>query len=572
MSRPITTRIEHDLGDDLASTIPADTPPPPRSSFSYGLQPRIVPPSRSSTYPGGNGYPSASSPPTTDTIRLDAIQDTHGQALPPPPPVPSSQSLPYAARAPQMRGGHPTGGHDSNGVGYNGAGSNGAASNGAASNGAVVAGAKEVVVSDQAYVRLPMGNPHTATELAIRKPTVPAHLLPQSLTRAAQNYTPAIIVGGDERRSRRSLFVVAGATAVITLLAAFTFIYMRREGVLEVEVRDPAGASVPVAQVYVDGRKVCEAMPCIVRDVEPGRHGVRVVTANSPDNEPVSVEVTPGSVAKISVALRPSLASLVAESDQPGVRLFVDGVDRGTLPAKITDLAPGKHEIQLTGDRYKSTQRSIEVKAGESADLGGIKLDVSKGRVLLAPKTEGADILLVPNDDLARAKRVKGPFPFAVDVVIPGDKWKLVAKKQGYPDFVVPIDFSDGVPEKTIEISFGNNDKVALNVDSLPTTPSGPAPAPNPKSSPAADPPSRPEKDDSAAASTGMATLNINSLPVSRILLDGQPMGETPRTGIQVTPGTHTVTFVHPELGKKSVSVNVKAGESKAVSTRLRAD
>ncbi|MEO7112890.1 MAG: PEGA domain-containing protein, partial [Polyangiaceae bacterium] len=78
--------------------------------------------------------------------------------------------------------------------------------------------------------------------------------------------------------------------------------------------------------------------------------------------------------------------------------------------------------------------------------------------------------------------------------------------------------------------------------------------------------------DKSAASSDkgGMGFLNINSLPVSRILLDGQPMGETPKTGVQVSPGTHTVTFVNPDLPKKSVSVTVKAGETKTASAKLR--
>jgi serine/threonine-protein kinase len=75
-----------------------------------------------------------------------------------------------------------------------------------------------------------------------------------------------------------------------------------------------------------------------------------------------------------------------------------------------------------------------------------------------------------------------------------------------------------------------------------------------------------------AKASSGTGTLNINSIPASRVLLDGQPMGETPRTGVQVSAGTHTVTFIHPELGKKSISVKVGAGETKAATARLRKD
>ncbi len=55
-------------------------------------------------------------------------------------------------------------------------------------------------------------------------------------------------------------------------------------------------------------------------------------------------------------------------------------------------------------------------------------------------------------------------------------------------------------------------------------------------------------------------------------LLDGTPMGETPKSRVQVKPGTHTVTFVNAELGKKSVSVKVGPGETKTASAKLRAD
>ncbi len=66
--------------------------------------------------------------------------------------------------------------------------------------------------------------------------------------------------------------------------------------------------------------------------------------------------------------------------------------------------------------------------------------------------------------------------------------------------------------------------------------------------------------------------LNINSIPPSRILLDGSPLGETPKTGVKVSPGKHTVTFIHPEHGKQSVVVNVGPGETKVASARLKSD
>jgi serine/threonine-protein kinase len=66
------------------------------------------------------------------------------------------------------------------------------------------------------------------------------------------------------------------------------------------------------------------------------------------------------------------------------------------------------------------------------------------------------------------------------------------------------------------------------------------------------------------------ATLNINSIPVSKVLLNGRPLGNTPKIGVPVPPGLHRVEFIHRELGRKSVSVIVKAGETKTAAVKFK--
>ncbi|HVJ88327.1 MAG TPA: PEGA domain-containing protein, partial [Labilithrix sp.] len=74
-----------------------------------------------------------------------------------------------------------------------------------------------------------------------------------------------------------------------------------------------------------------------------------------------------------------------------------------------------------------------------------------------------------------------------------------------------------------------------------------------------------------APAAVGEATLKINSLPASSIVLDGKPIGGTPQTAVTVTPGTHTIMFVNAEQSlKKTITVDVKAGETKAAFAKLR--
>ncbi len=571
LSRPRAAAEPLDWDDEEESTHVFDSsrPPPPPSRPPSGPHsgPRLVRPSLPSQqgvaappgWPGTNGY---SSPPTTDTVRLDTFEaqsnghvanghvasappertgtlrqgtPAHG-GFPPPPPIPSiTQARPLIEPARPME-------------------------------------PNPEVVRDQPFVRLPSGNPHTATELALKKPVLAPATFPTFSPALPSALPPYAAAPASD--ARRWLLGAGAATALLSIVAIVAFFLMRRPGEIEIEVKDARGVSVPRAEVFVDGRKVCDSTPCNVPNVEVGRHSVRVITPDDPDRPPLVADVEAGKVARLSVTIEALTATLVVANDQAGVRLFVDGADRGTLPAKLTDLTPGKHDIKLTGERYKAWEKSIEVKEGETVDLGAPRLAVTKGRVLVTVKTEGATIELVRADSTSRPKLLEGPFPRPVEVPIESGTWKLVAKKRGLPDFVAPLDFSDGVAEKTIEVKLGKEEPeaaVASNdaaprpneprpIDPLKPDPVAPAPAP------------KPEATSDTAAASGTGFLNINSIPASRVLLDGKPLGETPKMGVQVSPGTHTVTFIHAEHGKKSVSVKVGPGETKTASARLKSD
>jgi len=66
-----------------------------------------------------------------------------------------------------------------------------------------------------------------------------------------------------------------------------------------------------------------------------------------------------------------------------------------------------------------------------------------------------------------------------------------------------------------------------------------------------------------------MATLSVNSVPPSKAIVDGRPVGSTPTT-VQVPAGSHTVVFMHKDLGRKSVTVTVGAGETKVAACASR--
>ena len=71
-----------------------------------------------------------------------------------------------------------------------------------------------------------------------------------------------------------------------------------------------------------------------------------------------------------------------------------------------------------------------------------------------------------------------------------------------------------------------------------------------------------------ARASAGKLHLSTRTHPPSKVLVDGRAVGLTPKVGISVAAGTHTVIFVS-DRGRKTSSATCKAGERKTVAIRF---
>jgi hypothetical protein len=122
----------------------------------------------------------------------------------------------------------------------------------------------------------------------------------------------------------------------------------------------------------------------------------------------------------------------------------------------------------------------------------------------------------------------------------------------------------------------------ASEVDTAPTPVASAGAFPSAASAPgtvSSNRPSTPAPVPSAATSSAALSaivgpsgfLNINSLPASDVILDGDPVGSTPLMHVRVAAGPHTVVFKNADLGvMKGISVTVGEGETKVASARLR--
>jgi serine/threonine-protein kinase len=401
----------------------------------------------------------------------------------------------------------------------------------------------------------------------------------------------AVVPRATVSSSSNSGLWVAVLLGVVMAVGAAVFFLMPRTGTLVVNVADAKGSAVSNLEILVDGKKACDSAPCIVRDVASGVHEVKIVAAgyDAPAARAITIESRKDSSTDFTLsAAKSSGGTGLKVSGNPlqtGVRLSVDGKEIGLLPQELHDLTPGEHKIKITGsERYAPVEKTIEIKQDEVVDLGNVALKVLKGKATVQLGTPGAKVYLVSGTNRKEVPQ----FPIAIDFD-PNEKWNLEAKMPGMEDYAQPISFDDGQAEKTIVVTLAPKGSTpamtapaAVAKPPVFTAPPAAAPAAAQPAAPAAvktEPaapaaaaaPKEPVAKKEPAAAAGEAFLNINSRPASTVLLDGKPLGPTPRVKVSVSPGTHTVLFVNAEESlKKSVSVTVAAGETKAVSAKLR--
>jgi serine/threonine protein kinase len=420
-------------------------------------------------------------------------------------------------------------------------------------------------------VQPPAYNADALSQPGVPYPAPPHVGLPHSRMEATQLVRP--------QASGRFGLVGLGVTFAALCAGLVIFLTMPRTGRIAVNVADSKGAGVNHVEIFVDGKKQCDTAPCIVDQVSAGTHSLKVLAQGyeQPADRTVTVEARKD--AQIDMVLsgsgQKSGTGIKVSGNQPGVKLFVDGKEIGPLPQELRDLTPGDHKIRLAGtDRYAPLEKSVIVAKDEMQDLGQQTLKVVKGKATITLGTTGAKVSIVSGTD----RREFPTLPIAVDLDT-SKAWALEASKGGFQDYHQVVSFDDGQAEKAFNIVLdpknapaGQPQAAAQPAAPAPANPAPVAAAPKPVSAPKpAAPPAEATGGDQPAASSTDAFLNINSIPASSVVLDGRPIGNTPKVHVSVTPGAHTVLFVNAEQGlKKQISVSVAAGETKPAIAKLR--
>ena len=359
-------------------------------------------------------------------------------------------------------------------------------------------------------------------------------------------------------------YAVVGLLALLIACAVVYFAWPKK-GELIVNVFGPGGVAVSDLEILVDGEPSCTSSPCTV-PLKVGKHSLRLVAKGYQppveryvqvrvrDNEPVDIELVPLGATTAGTAGVDGGAGVDVPALGKGLRLKVDGSDRGELPVSINDLGVGTHDVEISGsDRYEPYRETITLESGQIQRLEP-NLRVAKGlaKIELGRNARGARVRLeCPKE----GSSLLSP-PTSVDVADEG--CMLRATRAGYQDFATKVSFEPGEAEKTFTIA----------LEAAVGTHAAQPPGPTPDRPPAPTPPVA-ESPAAPATPTGQGTLKINSIPVSNVVVDGRPVGTTP-TAVSVSAGAHTVTFIHPDFGRQVRTVQVASGQTAVAAVRFR--
>ena len=232
----------------------------------------------------------------------------------------------------------------------------------------------------------------------------------------------------------------------------------------------------------------------------------------------------------------PALATLSVQSTPSGVPVFVDGVERGVTPARVT-LAPGPHILELRRGVPRVIPVTLSAGAEVSQYLEFAEAPATAG--LLMPESEAPaaapEVAQAPAAPLGGWIAVK--LPFAVEI---REKGKLLGTTDAERLMLA------AGPH---ELEFVNQPLGYHATRTVQVIPGRVVPL-------------------SLALPHG--SVNLNAAPWAEVWLDGVRVGETPIGNLSVPIGPHEIVFRHPQFGEKRHAVSVTTGRPVRVSVQMK--
>jgi hypothetical protein len=230
----------------------------------------------------------------------------------------------------------------------------------------------------------------------------------------------------------------------------------------------------------------------------------------APANRGTAAVTTPAAAAQPVAAPPASIVSnagrLEIDTQPAGARILLDGKPAGESPVTLDGIAAGRHTVTFISSSG-SVKRTIRIEAGRTT-----KLDV--------PIFSGWVGIYAP---------------FVVDVVEGG---RVIGSTE----------------QPRIMLSPGRHDLTLVNRDLEYSSAQTVDIEPGEVKSVSIDP---------------RGIVNLNATPWAEVWVEGRKVGDTPLANLQLTLGVREISFRHPQLGERRVTVTVKGKAPVAVSVDM---
>ncbi len=235
-------------------------------------------------------------------------------------------------------------------------------------------------------------------------------LLPLLFVALSLETVPVDVVPQDARVRTPGTWAAVHAGSALYLLPGKHAVRAEREGYepaqIEIDVQDGAGARARLrlekhaGRLNIDtgGISASVSVDGVVVGKAPGEisvpAGSRTVTLRSPRHlDYVSkLEVAgAGERQELKAKLQPSWGTVKIAANPPSVRVSIDGLDSGVVPAAL-QVPSGVRRVQLAAPGFKTWQSSVVVRAGETLALGPITLGQPDSRLTMRSQPSGAEV------------------------------------------------------------------------------------------------------------------------------------------------------------------------------------
>ncbi len=315
--------------------------------------------------------------------------------------------------------------------------------------------------------------------------------------------------------------------------------------------------------IQVDDQKQAHASPYEVT-LKPGPH---MVTLKAPGYKTLvkEVELKPGEKLVLEPPLQKAMVSkgwFNLISVPTGAEVILDGRVLAQKTDIRVEVAVGPHKLQLKHPGYYpwplDKPHQVDVKPGANPQIKRVLIPRRLQIVISASNIRRGGAKFAIYKDTAKILSGKVPKTVAIKKVDTTASYRVIIRAKGHADWSKKIAF-DGNDEISVHAPFSGKTVVEMTSSMVPSPPPYMAPrvmvprvmVPRPMPPRVVRP---------AGAKWGF--LRINTVPWTKIFVDGRPRGTTPQLKLKLRAGRHRLVLLNNNFGiRKTFIITIRAGK-----------